>query len=98
MIENCKMRHENGNCLPAGGFCTANKNICEALQQAYDMGRRNTIKEIKEKAQIKREKQECIELAEQNKLVMSDEKCKSCEHLYECRYMFKEMNSIVYGD
>jgi hypothetical protein len=20
---NCPMRHENGNCLPAGGFCTA---------------------------------------------------------------------------
>lgn len=44
------------------------------------------------------EKQECIELAEQNKLVMSDEKCKACKHLYECRYMFEEMNSIVYGD
>ncbi len=43
MIQNCKMRHENGNCLPAGGFCTANKNICEALQNAYEMGQRNVI-------------------------------------------------------
>lgn len=43
MIQNCKMRHENGNCSPAGGFCTANKNICEALQNAYEMGQRNAI-------------------------------------------------------
>lgn len=39
MIKNCYMRHENGNCLPAGGFCTANKNICEALHNAYEMGK-----------------------------------------------------------
>ena len=38
MIKDCKMRHENGNCLPAGGFCTANNNICEALQNAYNHG------------------------------------------------------------
>ena len=39
MIENCPMRHkENGNCIPAGGFCTANKNICYALHNAYKMG------------------------------------------------------------
>lgn len=44
MIQNCKMRHENGNCLPAGGFCTANKNICEALQNAYEMGQRNAMR------------------------------------------------------
>ena len=39
MIKNCYMRHENGNCLPAGGFCTANKNICKALHNAYEMGK-----------------------------------------------------------
>ena len=44
MIQNCKMRHENGNCLPTGGFCTANKNICEALQNAYEIGQRNAIR------------------------------------------------------
>ena len=38
MIKDCKMRHKNGNCLPVGGFCTANKNICEALQNAYSHG------------------------------------------------------------
>lgn len=40
MIKNCHMRHKNGNCLPAGGFCTANKNICEALHNAYELGRK----------------------------------------------------------
>lgn len=35
----CQMRHENGNCLPAGGFCTAvNDQICEAIHAAYDAG------------------------------------------------------------
>lgn len=37
--KNCPMRHECGNCLPAGGFCTAvNDPICEALHNAYDTG------------------------------------------------------------
>jgi len=35
----CKMRHENGNCLPCGGFCTAVSNeICSALHNAYNKG------------------------------------------------------------
>lgn len=39
MIKECPMRHENGNCLSAGGFCTAVREItCEALQNAYQMG------------------------------------------------------------
>lgn len=43
----CPMRHENGNCLPAGGFCTAvNKPICEALKNAYEMGSRNTMNDF----------------------------------------------------
>ena len=37
--EGCVMRHENGNCLPCGGFCLAvNNEICYALQQAYNKG------------------------------------------------------------
>ena len=37
--KNCPMRHENGNCLPAGGFCTAvNDSICEALHNAFRHG------------------------------------------------------------
>lgn len=35
----CPMRHENGNCTPVGGFCTAvNDPICEGLHSAYDAG------------------------------------------------------------
>ncbi len=37
--KDCPMRHENGNCLPCGGFCTAvNDPICEGLHNAYDAG------------------------------------------------------------
>ena len=37
--EDCVMRHENGNCLPIGGFCTAvNDAICDALHNAFDKG------------------------------------------------------------
>ena len=37
--KDCPMRHENGNCLPVGGFCTAvNDSICEALHNAYRHG------------------------------------------------------------
>lgn len=36
----CQMRHkDNGNCLPAGGICTAVSDpICEALNNAYYQG------------------------------------------------------------
>ena len=35
----CKLRHENGNCLCVGGFCTAvNDEICNAVRSAYDKG------------------------------------------------------------
>ena len=38
----CPMRHENGNCTVAGGFCTAvNDPICEALHNAYECGRQH---------------------------------------------------------
>ena len=41
MRRDCPMRHENGNCTVAGGFCTAvNDQICEALHNAYDCGQR----------------------------------------------------------
>ena len=42
--ELCPMRHENGNCLPCGGFCMAvNPLICETVQNAYDIGMREGI-------------------------------------------------------
>lgn len=37
--KDCPMRHENGNCTVAGGFCTSvNDPICEALHNAYNCG------------------------------------------------------------
>lgn len=37
----CPMRHETGNCLITGRFCTAiNNPICEALHNGYDCGQR----------------------------------------------------------
>lgn len=44
--ENCPMRHENGNCTVAGGFCTAvNDPICEALHNAFDCGHRSALRQ-----------------------------------------------------
>ena len=43
--KDCPMRHENGNCTVAGGFCTAvNDPICEALHSAFDCGYRSAIR------------------------------------------------------
>jgi hypothetical protein len=40
----CPMRHENGNCMPTGGFCMAvNDSICLALHNAYECGRHDVI-------------------------------------------------------
>ena len=43
--KDCPMRHKNGNCTVAGGFCTAvNDPICEALHNAFDCGYRSAIR------------------------------------------------------
>ena len=35
----CPLRHENGNCTPCGGFCTAvHSEICRSVQSAYYTG------------------------------------------------------------
>jgi hypothetical protein len=35
------MRHENGNCLPMGGFCnTLKTELCDAMQEAFEIGYR----------------------------------------------------------
>lgn len=50
--KDCPMRHEFGNCLPAGGFCTAvNDPICEALHNAYDTGRRAAFIQARREAE-----------------------------------------------
>lgn len=42
--KDCPMRHENGNCMVAGGFCTSvNDPICEALHHAYDFGYKENL-------------------------------------------------------
>ena len=49
MVErgDCPMRHENGNCTAAGGFCTAvNDPICEALHNAFDCGKTSVLRKI----------------------------------------------------
>ena len=43
--KDCPMRHENGNCLPCGGFCTAvNLPVCEAVHNAYKMGEESGLR------------------------------------------------------
>lgn len=43
--KDCPMRHENGNCTVAGGFCTAvNNPICEALHNAFDCGHLSALR------------------------------------------------------
>lgn len=37
--KDCPMRHENGNCIPCGGFCMdVNNPICKAVHNAYASG------------------------------------------------------------
>lgn len=43
------------------------------------------------------EKKQCFDDYENGSLIMSDEKCKDCEHRYECRFMQKAMDEVVYG-
>ena len=43
------------------------------------------------------QKEECNKDYDNYNLKMSDEKCKDCEYLYECKYMMDEMNDVVYG-
>lgn len=48
---NCQMRFANGNCGPMGGFCTSNSNeLCEAMQNAYRIGREHIINEVLQKS------------------------------------------------
>lgn len=57
----CPMRHENGNCLVAGGFCTAvNTPICEALHNAYDTGKMHSMEEMKKQGYRKQSEGEWI--------------------------------------
>ena len=42
--KDCPMRHENGNCLPVGGFCTSvNDEICKGLKSVYEHGKHDGV-------------------------------------------------------
>lgn len=50
----CPMRHENGNCLPCGGFCASvNNEICQALHNAYIKGYDNGVDDMRYKMSSK---------------------------------------------
>lgn len=43
------------------------------------------------------EKKQCFDDYENGLSIMIDEKCEDCEHKYECRFIQKIMNRVVYG-
>lgn len=46
--KNCPLRHQNGNCLAIGGFCTAVcGEICYGLLNAYDHGKNDALELLK---------------------------------------------------
>lgn len=46
--ERCPMRHENWNCLPHGGFCTAVSNdVCKVMRHAFDFGYHDALYRVK---------------------------------------------------
>ena len=84
----CPMRHENGNCTVAGGFCTAvNDQICEALHNAFDCGYRSALRQ--QEAVTK-----CNELLTNAQKIrsMSDEELAKflCQVGYDHRWGLKE--------
>ena len=49
MTKKCPMRHENGNCLPVGGFCTSvPANICRAARHGFDFGYADALHRVKQ--------------------------------------------------
>jgi len=43
------------------------------------------------------EKKHCFDDYENGNLIMSNDKCSDCEHYYECRFLHRAMNEVVYG-
>ena len=89
--KDCPMRHENGNCLPAGGFCTAvNDSICEALHNAYRHGEsdeRDCLVLSMMDANAKYQERQLKILRNIHKRVTEDTvpvvRCKDCKHYNE---------------
>ena len=47
---------------------------------------------------MKISKDKCDKDFAEKRLVLSNEKCKQCEYLYLCPFMFRAMNEVVNGD
>lgn len=43
-------------------------------------------------------KEECDKEYQEGKLIMSDDKCKECEHYYSCVYMLLALNGVGISD
>lgn len=44
------------------------------------------------------EKESCANEAEEGRLIMNDEKCKSCDFYTTCRYMKEAMDEVMFGN
>ena len=54
--QRCPFRHENGNCLCVGGFCTAVAlEICKAVRSAYNKGVSDGVEQTKTFYMIERD-------------------------------------------
>ena len=52
--EDCPVRHENGNCLHIGGFCTVVPDpICAGVRSAYECGWTDCALKIRKEQQLK---------------------------------------------
>ena len=52
--EDCPVRHENGNCLHIGSFCTAVPDpICAGVRSAYECGWTDCAMKIRKEQQLK---------------------------------------------
>ena len=74
--KDCPMRHENGNCTVAGGFCTAvNDPVCEALHNAFNCGYRSALRAHQERESNDRLQSEMNRLGEFGKLFVEYKGC-----------------------
>lgn len=81
--KDCPMRHENGNCTVAGGFCTAvNDPICEALHNAYDFGHREAA----------------LREQEERRWIPASEPPKDSDHVLVCTKHRKPFKARYYPD
>ena len=88
----CPMRHENGNCTVAGGFCTSvNDPICEALHNAYDCGYTEAIHRVQEERRW---------ISCKEKLPAKNQKvifyCPSSDAIYTGRFNYVGKNGTVW--